>query len=98
MIKAFDYRVGPLRRAVQNRIAIYWEDPADLNFPYPINAGETRKFRLDEGAVRSLVNESGKLSRLGHALFGWPRIRLCVTTMADAKFSVSLERVVPGTD
>lgn len=95
MIKAFDYHVGLLRRAVPSKIAIFWEDPTDLNFPYPVNAGETRKFRLDDHEVKSLANGSGKLCRLAYSFFGWPRIRLSVTTMAGAKFSVSLERVVP---
>ena len=93
MIKAFNYRSGILRRAIPRKVAIYWEDPFDLHFPMGVEAGETRKFRMDPHEAAALAEQAGKLTRLLHRWFGLPRLSVQIQTMAGADAWASLEPI-----
>lgn len=94
MIKSFDYECGFWKRKVPRKIALYYEDPSEVNFPFEIEEGKTRKFRLDEDEITRLADEVGFASGTLLQLFGMPRIRLCATTMAGTEVRTPLESVV----
>ena len=96
MIKAFVYRTGLFRRPVLQKIAIYWEDPFDVHFPMAVESGEARKFRLDHREATIIARESGRVANVLHRLFGLPRLRVEVRTMAGAGASAPLEEIILG--
>jgi len=93
MIRAFNYRSGLLRTTIPRKVAIYWEDPTDLHFPMPVEAGETRKFRLDPHEAKRLAEAVGRLSKMFHHTLRVPRLFAELQTMAGTKVGASLERI-----
>ena len=94
MIKAFTYRSGLLRRRVPRKVAIYWEDPFDLHFPMGVEAGATRKFRLDQYEAKALADKSGGLASWLHRWVGFPRLKIELQTMAKTNASATLEPII----
>ena len=57
---------GAFARRSWQGTALFYEDPSDINFPYEIQAGSTRKLYLDEdGAKRSFEKIKGQANFYG---------------------------------
>lgn len=94
IISAIYWYRGAIRRRQAQGTALWWEDPADLHFPYTIKSGEVSEFVLSEfGAKEQFKRVERSASLFG--FFGRSSLWVGVTTISGSQKYIGAERVIP---
>lgn len=88
------YRTGPIRPRRLRGLAMDYDDPTDIHFPYEIEPGKSRRFKLASYRVVEALDKSSRWHRVAH-LVGRQPIWVEVQTMANTRKRIGAAKVAP---
>lgn len=92
-IKDLRFATGALWRRRSDQVALGFDDPEDINFPYLVEPGKLRNIRLDEHLATKIADGVWAPARLLSRV-GRPRVKVEAVTTAGKRVRISAEDAI----